>query len=83
MVDSSGLLGMALAFRASAGLIPMSVDDGGDREMKNQPWIVMNVDICKKTRELTETNFVIRKRNFECEKATKFSRKEREKVEKQ
>lgn len=40
MVDSVGLLGMALAFRAAAGEIPMP-DDGDDHVAKSQPWLAL------------------------------------------
>jgi hypothetical protein len=43
MVDSSGLLGMALAFRAAAGEITMP-DDNGAQDARLKPWEGIDVD---------------------------------------
>lgn len=42
VVESSGLLGMALAFRAAAGEMPMP--ENGDGESKFKPWEEIDVD---------------------------------------
>ena len=44
LVDSSGLLGMTLAFRAAAGEIPMPEDSGTVQDAKQTPWDAIDVD---------------------------------------
>lgn len=50
MVESTGLLGMALAFRAAAGEMVMP-DDGEDQIMKIQPWIGIETSMQKSSAE--------------------------------
>jgi TolA-binding protein len=49
IVDSSGLLGMTLAFCAAAGEIPMP--ENGDDDSKLRPWDEIDVDGCKTSAE--------------------------------
>jgi len=51
VVDSSGLLGMTLAFCAAAGEIPMP--ENGDDDMKIRPWDEIDVDGPKTSAERT------------------------------
>ena len=44
LIDSSGLLGMTLAFRAAAGEIPMPEDSGTVQDTKQTPWDAIDVD---------------------------------------
>jgi hypothetical protein len=52
MVDSTGLLGMALAFRASAGEISMP-DDGERQVTKQKPWTTVSWTSAKTSSERT------------------------------
>lgn len=52
MVDSSGLLGMSLAFRAAAGELTMP-EESGEQEQK-KPWDAIDVEGLKKSSERTE-----------------------------
>ena len=53
LVDSSGLLGMALAFRAAAGEIPMP-EESGDKNSNIRPWDAIDVDSKKKSSERSQ-----------------------------
>jgi hypothetical protein len=53
MVDSTGLLGMALAFRAAAGEIAMS-DDGEQQFAKMKPWTAIDNTKAKTSHERSE-----------------------------
>jgi hypothetical protein len=53
LVDSSGLLGMALAYRAAAGEIPMP-DESGDQQSNIKPWDAIKVDDKKASSERSE-----------------------------
>lgn len=53
MVDSSGLLGMSLAFRAAAGELTMP-EESGDQEHK-KPWDAIDADGPKTSKERTES----------------------------
>ena len=44
LVDSSGLLGMTLAFRAAAGVIPMPEESGTQQDPTPKPWDAIDVD---------------------------------------
>jgi hypothetical protein len=50
MVDSTGLLGMSLAFRAAAGELDMP-DDGKDHRAKMQPWLAVDTNKPKSSSE--------------------------------
>jgi len=50
MIDSSGLLGMAMAFRAAAGDLPMP-EESGNLSANIKPWDAVNVDKLKKSSE--------------------------------
>merc|ERR1712070_722047 len=43
MVDSTGLLGMALAFRAAAGELSMP-DDAEQKSVKTKPWTLIDTE---------------------------------------
>jgi hypothetical protein len=53
LVDSSGLLGMALAFRAASGELPMP-DESGNQDKNLKPWDAIDVDSKKTEEERTE-----------------------------
>lgn len=50
VIDSTGLLGMALAFRAAAGEIPMPEESGAQR-VNIKPWDAIEVDTLKTSKE--------------------------------
>ena len=50
MIDSTGLLGMALAFRAAAGEIPMP-EDSGAQKSNIKSWDAIEVDTVKSSKE--------------------------------
>ena len=50
MVDSTGLLGMALAFRAAAGELTMP-DNTGEQESKSKPWEAIDTETPKSSAE--------------------------------
>jgi hypothetical protein len=53
MIDSSGLVGLALAFRAAAGEIPMP-SESGDQSSNIKPWDAIDVDEKKKAKDREE-----------------------------
>lgn len=53
MIDSTGLLGMAMAFRAAAGDLPMP-DESGAQKSNIKPWDAMDVDKKKTSSERVE-----------------------------
>lgn len=53
LIDSTGLLGMAMAFRAASGELPMP-DESGSQEPKLKPWDAIKVDSKKKSAERIE-----------------------------
>jgi hypothetical protein len=53
LIDSTGLLGMALAFRAASGELPMP-DDSGDQNSSMKPWEAIKVDEKKTSSERSE-----------------------------
>lgn len=53
LVDSTGLLGMALAFRAASGVISMP-DDNSTQLAKSKPWVVIETEKPKTSAERTE-----------------------------
>jgi hypothetical protein len=50
LIDSSGLLGMALAFRAAAGEIPMPIESG-DQNTNIRPWDAIKAENQKKCKD--------------------------------
>ncbi|GAX14571.1 hypothetical protein FisN_6Lh349 [Fistulifera solaris] len=53
MIDSTGLLGMALAFRSAAGEIPVP-DDGDDSMARLKPWAAVDTESQKTSAERIE-----------------------------
>jgi hypothetical protein len=53
LIDSTGLLGMAMAFRASAGELPMP-DESGDQQANVKPWDAIKVSDKKTSSERRE-----------------------------
>lgn len=75
MVDSTGLIGVALAFRAAAGELAMP-DDGEERATKAKPWVVIDAEKPKKSDERVS---VLEKQIELIEKELERARKDMEK----
>jgi len=53
VIDSTGLLGLALAFRAAAGCIPMP-EESGAQKSNVKPWDAVDIDKVKSSKERIE-----------------------------